>query len=441
MRLRTFAVGIAAALWLTPALAATVTVNPPPFNVTIDPPAYSYTLPTGTAIDLGPLTARIQALEAVVGKNASDDGALNARLGALEAAVNKLVAGGGVAPPPPPAPTGGPLADPCAGRTDKWTTLTVKPSDNIEAALACAAPVFQLTLSDGDYHQKVHVGPGFDGSDIGGTGAGKVKMHMLGCTTGSNSPGSGCGERLAWGKGLWHVQSAVTVHDMELADAGSANAGAHDGQAGLYVDEGFDGKVTARHIMFRHNQNGMFANANAHNVDLVIEECDFVENSTDGGSHSSYLAGGRSATYNNIHDYGSVSGNDQKSRVPVVTVNGGFFKSNQGRWVEAADGAVMTINGGVFVGNTCCQNQFGNGTESTSQGPGNTTWSNSTIYIGRNTDFANAGTFQATGIKLFTFGSGPAIFNDKGTPLNGLDLGTATAQNPPADPPYISGAK
>src|SRR3954451_948474 len=81
--------------------------------------------------------------------------------------------------------------------------------------------------------------------------------------------------------------------------------------------------------MFRNNQNGAFSSAANSTADIVIEESDFVGNSTDSGSHSVYLSGGKSATLRNIHDYGSTWGNDQKSRIATVTSIGGFYKSIQ----------------------------------------------------------------------------------------------------------------
>ena len=238
-----------------------------------------------------------------------------------------------------------------------------------------------------------------------------------------------------------HLSSAGTLHDVEVTGGGSRAQGGHDGQAGVYIDGGASGTVTLRRVMLRANENGVFSNETARNADIVFERCDFVDNSTDGGSHSAYMSGGRSLTLIDIHDYGSLHGNNQKSRIPVVKVSGGYNRSREGRWIECADGCTLTITGGTYVGNDCCRNLFGNGTESTSKGPGETAWSGSTLWIGRASDFANAGRFLAKNMTMLAGSGGASIFNSKGGELTGLEMNHAKQAEPPTAPPYVSGAK
>ncbi len=333
-----------------------------------------------------------------------------------------------------------PLRDPCAGRAGKWTALSLTPADSIGAAMACAAPGFRLTLADGWYKQVFDVPAGLDGWDIGGGSAARVKLDgQGGCTVPNNNAGS-CPTRLAWGKGVVHLSSAGTLHDLEVTGGGTNAEGEHDGQAGVYIDGGVNGTVTLRRLMLRRNENGAFSNGTVANADIVVEQCDFVDNSTDGGSHSAYWSGGRSLTLTDVHDYGSLHGNNQKSRIPIVKVSGGFNQSREGRWVECADGCRLTITGGTYVGNTCCRNVFGNGTESTSKGPGDTSWTGSTIWIGRASNFANAGRFEGKNLKLLEGSVSATVYNDKGGELTGLDLSHAKPAEAPPAPPFVSGA-
>jgi hypothetical protein len=391
----------------------------------------------------------VAAVKAIPPPAASDAAGTNARLDALHTDLQAVLAqlkAGGIAtaggstptPTPTPPPTGTALTDPCANG-QKWSALAIDSTVSIAKALACANPAFKLTLKAGLYNQVFDVPSGLDGWDIGGESAATVKISgQGGCTVAQNNAGGAGCNRLAWGKGVEHLSSAGTTHDLELADGGSNAEGAHDGQAGAYVDTTVTGTVTFRRVMFRHNENGAFSNAP--NADIIVTDSDFVNNSTDGGSHSAYWSNAKSLTLNNVHDYGSNWGNDQKARAGLINVNGGFFRSIQGRWIEGADGAVITINGGQFVGNGCCQNVFGNGTESTAKGPGDTVWNDSEIWIGpRGHNFSNAGTFTAKGWKLHVQPGG-AIFNDKGQPLNGIPAPVDAAGFPP-DPPFVSGAK
>ena len=262
-----------------------------------------------------------------------------------------------------------PLRDACAGRTGKWSSLALTPADNIGAALACAAPGFKLTLGDGVYKQVFDVPPGLDGWDIGGSSAAAVKLDGQGGCTVAQNAGGACPTRLAWGKGVVHLSSAGTLHDLEVTGGGTNAEGDHDGQAGVYIDGTAKGTITLRRVMLRANENGVFSNAGASGADIVLERCDFVENGTDGGSHSAYMSGGKSLTLIEVQDYGSRHGNNQKSRIPVVRVSGGYNRSREGRWIECADGCTLTITGGTYVGNDCCRNVFGNGTEFDQQGP------------------------------------------------------------------------
>ncbi|MDB5849776.1 MAG: hypothetical protein JWP29_3528 [Rhodoferax sp.] len=421
-----------------PVSAATVTVP----GQTITLPAQNFSLPAQkftVAPQVVTIPAGVAGPAGPAGANGKDGAAadlapITARITALEAQVAALLAGGAV------SPAAVALADPCAGKVGKWSTLSLTPKDNIAMSFACASPGFKLTLTAGTYAQVFDVPAGLDGWDIGGVSAATVKLSGSGgCTVSDNNQGSGgpCKTRLAWGKGVVHLSSAGTLHDLDVEDGGTKAVNDHDGQAGVYVD-GASGTVTLRKLMIRNNQNGIFSNAP--NADIIIDQSDFVGNSTDGGSHDTYLSDAKSVLIQNCNTYGSNHGNNFKTRSGKVTVIGGYNKSNEGRWVECADGCVLTITGGVYVGSTISQNVFGNGTESVSKGPGNTTWSGSSIWIGRGSNFANAGTFNASGLTV-TWAAGGGIFNDKGVALTGLPLSGTAVSAAPASPAFVSGAK
>lgn len=396
----------------------------------------------------------------MLASDAANQAALLGKLDVLHTDMQALVAALKAAPvaaptsTPDPAPTPTTtLADPCSGRTDKWIALTLSPSSSIKAALACAAPGFKLTLTAGTWgYQAVNFNlPANLGAvEIAGAGAGLTKLDGGGgCTVAINNLGSGggCATRLAYGNGVVRTETSLYIHDLEITGGGTAAVGGHDLQAGLYLAVA-NGTVTAERVMFRGNQNGVAGNASFFtNSTVNIKSSDFVGNSTDGGSHDTYISGAGSTL--NISDsnfYGSLHGNNSKSRVPFVNVSGGYNRSGVpgtgegGRWIECADGCTLKITGGTYVGNDCCTNVFGNGTESTSIGPGNTTWSGSAIWFGpRSQTLSNAGTFSASAITA-RFASGASVVNDKGSALTGMPASGA-AGDPPAVPAYVSGAK
>lgn len=347
-------------------------------------------------------------------------------------------------PVPPPAPVMAGLNDPCVGRTDKWATLSLTPADSIKASLNCAKPGFVITLAAGRYKEAYNIpaslgGPGIV-NEIAGAGADKTILDgQGGCTLGSNSSGGGCATRLAYGNGVVRTEASLLLHDLEVTGGGTNAGDAHDGQAGLYIAGGGI-NVTARHVMFRRNQMGAFANAAfAKGSTFLAEECDFVENSTDGGSHDTYLSALDSFTSRRNHYYGSRYGNNSKSRqVAKLTYEDDYNESNEGRWIDAAEGASITVVRGVYVGGTVSQNVFGNGEEGTFA-VGTASFDGSRIHLRRGSDF------MATGVTTFnnvtvTQENNAGAFNDRGPAMVGfpdpIPAGTA-----PDRPPFISGAK
>ena len=347
----------------------------------------------------------------------------------------------------PPA-SSGPALPTGTSATPGWTALTLSVTDNIRAALAIAGKGFKLKLLPGRYKQCLVVPRGLDGWEIASS-TDKASDVVLdgqgGLTVAQNNTGVGA-TRLAYGKGVLLALCPGTVRDLEITGGGTNATDGHDGQAGLYWDtsDATGQDLKAVRVMFRRNQNGCFGNGNNKSANYVFDHCDFIENSVDGGSHDTYLNGvATSATFIECYAPGSRAGNNFKTRIETVTILGGWHGSQNGnRWVELADGGTLTISGGIFVGNDIGQNVFGNGTESTKVGPGDTAWTNSDIYLGnRPADFANARNFNASDVRVHANpGGGSSFFNSKNMPLNGLAV-MDTAAAPAAPASFRSGAQ
>ena len=364
----------------------------------------------------------------------------SARIDAILTAIADLkatVASMATSAPAAPAPGSAPIPV-TTSAPPGWTSLTLAPTDNLRAATGIAGKGFKLLLKPGVYKQCIHIPSGLDGWEIAST-TGKASDVTLdgqgGLTVAQNNTGSGA-TRLAYGKGVIHAGCVGTLTGVTVTGGGSNATDGHDGQAGMYFDTGeaSNGTATMTRCVFTKNQNGVFGNTQNSNINYIFNDCDFIDNSVDGGSHDTYLNGqnNSSATFNNCLAPGSDFGNNFKTRIAKVTINGGFHGTQHAnRWVELADGGVCDIHKGIFVGNDAGQNVFGNGTESTSRGPGNTTWDDSDIYLGNRTaDFANAGTFTGTNLRVHANPGGQSnIINSKGGALTGLVV-TDTAAAP-----------
>lgn len=371
---------------------------------------------------------------AVIVDNSARIDAILASIADLKATVSHMA----TSAPAAPAPTGPAPMPATTSAPPGWTSLTLSVTDNLRAAIGVAAKGFKLLLTPGVYKQCIHIPAGLDGWTIAST-TGKAKDVVLdgqgGLTVAQNNTGSGA-TRLAYGKGVIHAGCVGLLLAVTVTGGGSNATDGHDGQAGMYWDTGEanSGAATMTNCVFTNNQNGVFGNTQNSNINYVFNTCDFIDNSVDGGSHDTYLNGqnNSSATFNNCLAPGSRFGNNFKTRLPKVTMQGGSYGTqNANRWIELAEGGVLDIHGGVYDGNDSGQNVFGNGDENTNRGPGNTTWDNSDIYLGnRAADFCNAGTFTGTNLRVHANpGGNSSIFNSKGTPLTGLVV-TDTAAAP-----------
>ena len=188
-----------------------------------------------------------------------------------------------------------PTNDPCQIRGGaKWSSLVVTPADNIAAALACAAPgPIKITAGPGRYDQvfTVDSSAGITSFELAGAGAGRTVFDGRGgCTVAANNQGSRgpCRTRLAWGNGVIRVAVPADIHDVEVTGGGTNAKDGHDLQAGLYVATPA-GRVTARRVMFRRNQNGLACNGAllTGGTDVLIDQSDFTLNSVDGGRTTS----------------------------------------------------------------------------------------------------------------------------------------------------------
>ncbi len=340
-------------------------------------------------------------------------------------------------------------ADPCKARGGtKWSTLTVMPVDSIAAALACAAPgPVKIVASPGHYEQVFNVdgAAGITSFELAGAGAGQTVFDGRGgCSVAANNQGSGgpCKTRLAWGNGVIRVAVPASIHDLEVTGGGTNATDGHDLQAGLYVATP-SGQVTARRVMFRRNQNGLACNGGllTGGTDVLVDQSDFTLNSVDGGSHDTYCSGKGSFTITNSHAYGALFGNVYKTRMAKVTIRGGYIRSSDpssprtgGRFVDAADGAVLTVNGVTLVGNSCCGPHLGNGEESTSSGVPRTTIQGGVLYLATPADFQSPGPIVFSGVKQLWGKSGRGtghLTNPLGGAITGAVLsGSGTDQVP-----------
>jgi hypothetical protein len=351
-----------------------------------------------------------------------------------------------------------PSNDPCKARDGKkWSELAVTPADNIAAALACAAPgAIKITAGPGHYNQVFNVDEtgGVTSVELAGAGAGQTVFDGRGgCTVAANNQGSRgpCRTRLAWGNGVIRVAVPAYIHDLEVTGGGTNANDGHDLQAGIYVATP-KGEVTLRRIMFRRNQNGLACNADfVAATDVLVDQSDFTLNSVDGGSHDAYCAGRGSFTVVNSNAYGALFGNVYKTRMPSVVIKGGYIRSSDpsspntgGRFVDAADGAVLTIDGTTLVGNTCCAAHLGNGEESTKSAAPRTSITGGTLYLATPADFQSPGPITLSGVKQLwgtsARGRGRIGNSFGGKVTGGASSGTSTDEPPPA-PPFASGAK
>ena len=350
-----------------------------------------------------------------------------------------------------------PSNDPCkAPGGKKWSELTVMPADSIAAALACAAPgAIKITAGPGHYNQVFNVDKtGVTSFELAGAGAGQTVFDGRGgCTVAANNQGSRgpCKTRLAWGNGVIRVAVPANIHDFEVTGGGTNANDGHDLQAGVYVATP-KGKVTVRRVMFRRNQNGLACNGDLVGAtDVLVDQSDFTLNSVDGGSHDAYCSGKGSFTVVNSNAYGALFGNVYKTRMPSVVIKGGYIRSSDpgspnlgGRFVDAADGAVLTIEGVTLVGNTCCAAHLGNGEESTKSAAPRTTITGGTLYLATPADFQSPGPITLSGVKQL-WGTSPRgrgrITDSFGGKITGAETSGSGNDTPPPAPPFASGAK
>jgi len=352
-----------------------------------------------------------------------------------------------------------PTNDPCKAQGGKkWSELTITPADSIAAALVCAATgTVKITAGPGHYSQVFNVDgeSGITSFELAGAGAGQTVFDGRGgCTVADNNKGSRgpCKTRLAWGNGVIRVAVPAYIHDLEVTGAGTNANDGHDLQAGVYVATP-KGEVTVRRVMFRRNQNGLACNGPllTGGTDVLVDQSDFTLNSTDGGSHDAYCSGQGSFTVVNSNAYGSLFGNVYKTRMGSVVIKGGYIRSSDpsspstgGRFVDAADGAMMTIDGVTLVGNTCCAAHLGNGEESTKIATPRTTITGGTLYLATPADFQSPGPITISGVKQLwgTSARGRGrITNSFSGPITGAALSGSSNDTPPPAPAFASGAR
>ena len=134
-----------------------------------------------------------------------------------------------------------------------------------------------------------------------------------------------------------------------------------------------------------------------------------------------------------------------------MTVKGGYIRSSDpssprtgGRFVDAADAAMLTIDGVTLVGNTCCAPHLGNGEESTSNGAPRTSITGGTLYLATPADFQSPGPIVFSNVKQLwgMGGRGPGQLADSlGGAITGAVLSGAGTDRAPAAPPYVSGGR
>jgi hypothetical protein len=329
-----------------------------------------------------------------------------------------------------------------------------KPAD----ALACvpvtpgAAAPFVMNLAAGTY-LPFGIFAGHDGFQLTGAGAGQTIIDgQGGCNSSNNSSGGSCTTRLIYGKGAIYTQSAGTISDLQVTNAGN-NAGGHgDGQAGIYA-EGFTGAgtLTLQRIYVFNNQNGFFVPSGA-SVQLLVDSCDFVDNGQGGGgySHDMYTSG-MSTTVQHSNFYGNPFGNNIKSRSPVVSITGGYNASNAGRTVNFPEGGQVTITGGLYTSVAGANSNFASyADENTNQGVSHVSWSSSAIIFSRyNSTFLlpNGGSFDFSNISeqfANPSGNAPSVAVSGSGTLNGLPATSLPATDSyvalPNPPAHVSGA-
>jgi hypothetical protein len=317
----------------------------------------------------------------------------------------------------------------------------------------CMAKGFTMTVLAGTADLvPFDIPVGLDGWTILGQADGKESIDGQG--------GIAAGHRLAWGKGCIHAQSPGHVYGLVLKNCGGpASGGGGSGEAGVYAENfAAPGTLVLDHLLIEHSDDGVFSppyspavfGGPGQNVTLDVESCDFVNNgqSLDGLSHDIY-ATGAALIVNNSNFYGNTYGNQIKTRTLTTTVTGGYNANNGGgRWIDAANGGVVTVTGGVYdvTASTPGENVIGFGEEGIVPTTNSMAWSGAHLYVGRfNSSVMVAANenvaFDSTNTLAWT-GNGASIGVSGGGTMTGLATSPAAGAvfvSDPAPPGHISG--
>jgi hypothetical protein len=396
---------------------------------------------TATATQAKPPGATATSNAAAIAALKSD---VDAQFTAVLAAIAKLPQS--TTPTPPTCPAGGPL-----------TTVTIGPSQTFTEmayAIPCMAPGFTMTVLSGTADLVPFDIPAtLSGWTILGQADGQESINGQG--------GIAAGHRLAWGKGCIHAQSPGRVYGIVLKNCGgAASGGGGSGESGIYAENfSAPGTLVIDHVLIENSDDGVFSpsyqlsvfNGPGQNVTLDIESCDFVNNgqSQDGLSHDIY-ATGAALIVNNSNFYGNPYGNQIKTRTLTTTVTGGYNANIAGgRWIDAANGGVVTVTGGVYdvPASTPGENVIGFGEEGIVPTTNSMSWSGAHLYVGRFDTGLEVATgenvaFDGTNTLTWT-ASGATIAVSGGGTMTGLPtsppVGTVFGSDP-TPPAHVSGA-
>ena len=406
--------------------------------MTATPSTFTLTVPAAGTVDLSPVLEAVAALHADVDAgNAATLAAIEGLQADMDAKFAALASSGG------PAASGITPISAVVLNTSfpaGWMAITLSPTDSLQAAFAAAGKGFVATLAAGTYKQVANVPAGLDGWTIKSASGNYADVTIDGggglTVAANNAAGPGTPGRLSQGKGVLHLSSPGTIQGITVTGGGLAATDGHDGQAGVYW-ECSNGTASVLGCLIEGNQNGIFGNSSNTAIHYVTTGTIFRNNGVDGGSHDTYLGCNdlaSTATYTRCIANGSNAGNNFKSRVSSVTVTECFLGSaHNNRWVDCADGAVCTMTNNVLVGNDTGQNVFANGDESTSKGPGKTSFNGDTIYVGnRGQDLYSPGGITATGVTVLFTGPAGMLMNSTNAGLGGMP------STPPAGVPFTA---
>jgi hypothetical protein len=270
--------------------------------------------------------------------------------------------------------------------------------------------------------------------------------------------GYGGGHKLAWGKGMIHSSTAITLIGLGFRSCGSPASGTnYANEAGVWIgdsDGTTPGTITVQRCAFDNNANGVFS-AYDKNLKLILIENLYGYIASNGHNAASEGQGGGPAHDNYVGVgevdvsgcmfWGTCGGHNVKSRSANTNVHDNpCMTQDGGRVFELPDGGSGSFKNNVIHTRTDRTNEPPQGTygnanmiaycsESSSQGTAGIQMSGNTIHVSRqnSTIWANAGTIISSNDTVHYYSNGSLQLQGN---IQGLSQGSAPPGSPSAPP-------